>query len=759
MIIRGSVAAASLGMALVCGSGCSDPAMKKQAYLESGNRYSAENRFNEAAIEYRNAIQIDARYAEARVKLAETYERLEDRANALGEYVRAADLLPDDRGIQLTAGGYLLLAGRAEEARTRAEAVLTGDPKNVDAHVLLGNALAGLKDFEAAVSEIEEAIRLEPGRSASYTTLGAVELARGGRNEAERAFKTAVALDPKHVVGHLALANFYWAAGRLSETEQSILAALHVEPSNPLANRAMALFCLSSGRTADAERYVKVMAGTAAAPLALVDYYLAAGRPEDAIRELELLRKDQRFSARAERRLVGAYAAIGSVRQSETLADAILAGHPRDVDMLLAKGQLLASAGKSDEAFRRVKLATEAAPESAPAQFALGKLLSERGESDAAKRAFHEVLKLNPRAAAAHVELARLYLMDGSAAESLRWAKEAFNTQPTNVDVTIALANSLLANGDLAAAEKTIDGLLSTHSNLSLIHVLRGRLAIGRKDVGGAREAFETARRLDPTSLPALTGLALLDLAARKFAEATSRIEAEIARQPRRAELLIVAAQVYSGADQLDAAEGSLRKAIQLNPSLLPAYSTLGRLLLKRQKLDEAVREFDALADRQPNAVGPLTMSGMILQAQGKNALARQRFEKALAIDPRTPVAANNLAWIHADSGEDLDVALQLAQTAAAGLPDTAEVMDTLGWVYYKKQLSSSAVSTLQRTVEKDPKSPVYHYHLGLAYLQAGNAARARESLERALSLNGRFAGADEARRTLQELAGTGAPE
>ena len=159
----------------------------------------------------------------------------------------------------------------------------------------------------------------------------------------------------------------------------------------------------------------------------------------------------------------------------------------------------------------------------------------------------------------------------------------------------------------------------------------------------------------------------------------------------------------------------------------------LGRLYVKQQKLDQAVAEFDAMAARQSNPVGPLTMSGIILQAQGKDALARQRFEKALAIDPRAPVAANNLAWLYAEAGQSLDVALQLAQTAVAALPDTAEVMDTLGWVYYKKRLSSSAVSTLTRTVDRDPKNPVYHYHLGLAYAQAGESARARESLERAL--------------------------
>ena len=55
--------------------------------------------------------------------------------------------------------------------------------------------------------------------------------------------------------------------------------------------------------------------------------------------------------------------------------------------------------------------------------------------------------------------------------------------------------------------------------------------------------------------------------------------------------------------------------------------------------------------------------------------------------DPRAAVAANNLAWMYASRGEQLDRALQLAQAAKAELPDDAAVSDTLAYVYIKKQL------------------------------------------------------------------------
>src|SRR5262249_48350332 len=156
------------------------------------------------------------------------------------------------------------------------------------------------------------------------------------------------------------------------------------------------------------------------------------------------------------------------------------------------------------------------------------------------------------------------------------------------------------------------------------------------------------------------------------------------------------------------------------DPTYLAAYSALGQLYMVQRKLDAALTEFDALAKHSPKSVAAATMVGMILQSQGKVDEARERYERVLQIDPEAAVAANNLAWIYADHGGDLDVALNLAQTARKHMPDVAEVNDTVGFIYYKKNLSGLAISTLKVGAEKDPENPTVQYHLGLAFLSSG---------------------------------------
>jgi len=122
------------------------------------------------------------------------------------------------------------------------------------------------------------------------------------------------------------------------------------------------------------------------------------------------------------------------------------------------------------------------------------------------------------------------------------------------------------------------------------------------------------------------------------------------------------------------------------------------------------------------------------------------------ATPDRAPIAANNLAFMYAEAGTNLDQALQLASSAKQQMPDNPDVDDTLGWVYYKRDMAPLAIRSLEASVGKNPKNELYLYHLGLAYAKAGDRIKAREMLDRALKLNPKFDGADAARKALESL-------
>jgi tetratricopeptide (TPR) repeat protein len=279
-----------------------------------------------------------------------------------------------------------------------------------------------------------------------------------------------------------------------------------------------------------------------------------------------------------------------------------------------------------------------------------------------------------------------------------------------------------------------------------------GKLRARRRDAAGAGKEFERALELQPDSLDALAGLVALDLAARRFTEARSRIDEALAARPDDPATLMMAGRAATAMTEFDIAEARFRRVIDIEPSHLAAYGSLAQVFIRQGRLDQALAELDQLTERDSRPVAALTLAGMLLDRQGKTAAARERYERALQADPEAAVAANNLAWIYAHSGGNLDIALQLARTAYARLPKTPEVGHTLGVIYYKKELFSDAARTLEATVGLSPENALYHYHLGLAYEKSGDRARAARHLARALALNADFEGASDARALLASL-------
>jgi len=142
-------------------------------------------------------------------------------------------------------------------------------------------------------------------------------------------------------------------------------------------------------------------------------------------------------------------------------------------------------------------------------------------------------------------------------------------------------------------------------------------------------------------------------------------------------------------------------------------------------------------------------MLATIHQAERRFSEAARELEKVHQLDPADADAANNLAWLYAEQGGNLDAALQLAQQAKRRWPERPDINDTLGWVYYKRGQPALAISPFKTCIEREPGAATCHYHLGLAYAKTGDARLARQSLATAVKINPSFEGAQDARRVL----------
>ena len=305
----------------------------------------------------------------------------------------------------------------------------------------------------------------------------------------------------------------------------------------------------------------------------------------------------------------------------------------------------------------------------AAAHYVVGTIELERGHLDTAERAFRDVLKQNRLVAPATLQLARTRLASGHADEAIVLAESA----GPDLDARLTLARALIADGQHARARAELQRLEASHAGSPEPAILLGSLELGAGAVPAARAHAARALTIAPDASDAL----------------------------------LLAARGALAANDRAAAEQHLLRAVAADPASFDGHAMLADLYVSRGDVDRARVTLEQLAARQPDAAAPRTALGIVLEAAGRPADARARYEQALTIDPKEPIASNNLARLYAADDTRIDRALELARTAVAKMPGDADAHDTLGWVAFKARRLSLAASALERAVALNAKEPV----------------------------------------------------
>jgi len=210
--------------------------------------------------------------------------------------------------------------------------------------------------------------------------------------------------------------------------------------------------------------------------------------------------------------------------------------------------------------------------------------------------------------------------------------------------------------------------------------------------------------------------------------------------------------RIYASQKIYGKAEEAFRKAISIDKNNLPAYSLLGQLYIVQNSSDKALRELQNAVNINPKSLDVHLLLGIVYESRNDREAAKIQYREALNIDPNSLVAANNLAYILAETGSNLDEALKLAQMAAKQRPEMPNLRDTLGWIYYKRGAYKASIEEFRDCVRKESKSATYQYHLGMSYYKNGDKTQAKTALSEALKLSSQFSGIEEAKQTLGKL-------
>jgi tetratricopeptide (TPR) repeat protein len=268
------------------------------------------------------------------------------------------------------------------------------------------------------------------------------------------------------------------------------------------------------------------------------------------------------------------------------------------------------------------------------------------------------------------------------------------------------------------------------------VYLSMGQLALVQGHYSEAQSVLQKSLDRDPNSYRALALLVLTDMQAKQPAKAISRVQAQIAKQPQNGIFYAQLADLQLRTNDAQGALASSQKALQLAPNNPEVTTVYTRAQVALGNIDPAIDLWQKWIASNPNDSRGPQIVGTLEEAKGDTAKAQDFYKKALQLNPSDGVAANNLAYIMAESGQNPDVALSLAQTARRSMPDSPQTADTLAWVYYAKGNYSSARDLLESSLKTAPDEASLQYHLGMTYLKLKDMGNAQNHLKRAQALS-----------------------
>jgi tetratricopeptide (TPR) repeat protein len=353
---------------------------------------------------------------------------------------------------------------------------------------------------------------------------------------------------------------------------------------------------------------------------------------------------------------------------------------------------------------------------------------------------YREALQYGQRALTAGAEraptqllLARAHAGLGEADQAVAAAGAARIAAPK--DQSFAAADVLILLGREREARAALESLRETAALRPQADRRLGLLAFDRGDYGEAQSVFSALLK-DPES----SGIAVYYLAAiaERRGETANALRGyqmltgtglEAAARSRAANILYKAGQRDDALALLQAKDDAAPAA------RLEAEIAQAQLLSNGGEGEQALARIDDVLARFPGHPDVLYQKAILLEKAGRTDAAIAQLEALYKDRPQDGAISNALGFILADHNRDLSRAQRLINSALKAEPDNPAILDSLGWLQYRRGMLQAALPQLERAFRLDQDGDI-GAHWGEVLWALGDKVKAREIWNRALMVD-----------------------
>ena len=597
-----------------------------------------------------------------------------DPVAALEAYRKVLLSKPDAVGAHVAIIGLLGQQDKNDEAKAQFDQLFKVAPNHPETVFLQAQFAFVDKDYKTVREAADRLLKADPNNVRVLELAGAAEFRRRNYVPAEAFFSRALKVAPTQLLSRQLLAQTLLQSGQPHKVVDVLTPVTEGDKPDGLSVSLLAEAWLQMGETKKAEaafqRAAQIAPQNSRVRTAAALSQLMRGNTAVAIGELETLAAGDK-GPRADLALVAARLRANDVPGALKAIDGLEKKTPQSpvADQLRGRIHLfrkdLAAAAQSFEK------ANAKDPKYFPAVAALAALDLENKKPEVARTRLQKLLALDPTNSQAMLALAELGQRTGAKpAETLKLLVEAVRINPSDPRAHMALIRHHIGSNDQKAAMAAAQAAAtSLPDNLDVLGSLGGtQLA-----TGDAQQALSTFRRL-------------------------------VALQPTQAFNHVRLAEAYAASKDNDNAARSLRKALELQPGLLPAQRGLVQLAMRDGKPQDALAiARDVQKSNPKDAAGWILEGDVEVSRKGWDA-AETALRAALQRSPNSTDAAMKLHYTLLQGGK-ADAAGRFAAERTKERPDDAAFSYYLGDLALAANRFAEAESHYRAVIRIQPRN------------------------------------------------------
>jgi tetratricopeptide (TPR) repeat protein len=732
---------------LISGTGCGKP----DSYIEKGNKLLEAHQYEAAILLFRKAIQKDPNNGEAYYRLGLAEMAGNHGLDAYEPLLHAVQLMPKNEPAKVKLADLTLAllivdphhpAAHYQQVEALADQLLNNNPNSFDGLRLKASLRLLDHKPKEAILLFEKANQIEPMRPDLIQGWVQALFQDGQVAEGEQLGLRVVANDKTFGAMYDVLYHQYMLSSRKADAENILKTKA---ANNPKDVNCLLQLARHYASTHNPDAMNRTLARIANDPKDFPDgqlhtgnFFATLGQWDRAFRDFEEgARSNPKAKLVYEKRMMDMLLAQGKKDEARRMVELVLQDDPNDEDARRVRATLrLDAGGPENVAAALVDLNALLAgnPNDARLRSLLGHAYLAQGRADAAWTEFQQVIGLNADDVPSHLALAAISLNRRHPEEAIRYTDEVLTRDPTNGRARLLKAAAMTSAGYYGRARTELMKLLHEYPKSSEVQFQLGLLALAGKKYADAEAIFRKLGQAMPGDAGPAAALVATYSAQNQADRAIELLKQDLKTRPDSVPIRRLLALTAAHAHKFDLAISEYRKLLANDSKSVDLRTHLAEVYRLKGDLGEAIAVLDPAVQLAPNDPQPAMLLASLLVDAGRYKEAQTAFKRVLELRPGNPFVLNNMAFVLAESGGNLDEALQLARRALEKSPENPVLVDTLGWIYLKKGDKDSALQSFSGLVQRQPQNPTFHYHYAMALLEKGDRQRAKSELQNALA-------------------------